>query len=206
MHTPRNEVLRCGLPPELFLIFRLESGCAIRRIVLFHIPYIAGAGGLCVPRWHCWKNLGTLGEKAMRSNSLRVRAAVVPIRRCNPRRQSASYTAAGRVGAAGPEWRGREVSDRVSVAAGPVCGGGGTPRVLAVSGHASVEGLEGRALLSAVWVSNGVLNLAGDAGTGNSLTVDLQSNGGYWAQRQRQDPLHRARLRSFDQHHRRLRK
>src|SRR5258706_2464548 len=45
----------------------------------------------------------------------------------------------------------------------------------------ATERLEGRTLLASVWLSNGTLYLAGDTNTGNSLTVDLQSNGGYWA-------------------------
>src|SRR5579864_2268144 len=35
----------------------------------------------------------------------------------------------------------------------------------------ATERLEGRTLLSAVWLSNGVLNLAGDSNVANSLTV-----------------------------------
>src|SRR6185437_14764522 len=45
----------------------------------------------------------------------------------------------------------------------------------------ALESLESRTLLSSVTLSSGVLTLTGDAGAGNSLTVDLQSNGGYWA-------------------------
>ncbi|HEY8748608.1 MAG TPA: calcium-binding protein, partial [Tepidisphaeraceae bacterium] len=45
----------------------------------------------------------------------------------------------------------------------------------------ATERLEGRTLLSSVSLSGSTLILTGDSGANNSLTVDLQSNGGYWA-------------------------
>lgn len=57
------------------------------------------------------------------------------------------------------------------------CAAAAAPRVALCP---ATETLEGRRLLSAVSLSSGVLKLTGDSWTGNSLTVDLQSNGGFW--------------------------
>ena len=50
----------------------------------------------------------------------------------------------------------------------------------AAAPRASFEGLEGRTMLSAVTLTNGVLTLTGDQNATNSLTVDVGGNGTLW--------------------------
>jgi len=104
------------------------------------------------------------------------RAQIVPLRRRS--------RIAGRQIAVAVGWMAREAQVhglKASVRVRAIlaeCAAAAVPRI---GFRPSLEMLESRTLLSAVSFSNGVLTLTGDAGAANSLTVDLQSNGGFWA-------------------------